>query len=264
MRILYARRTWMTLALVSLLAVVAGGTGWANGFPTYAPDWWDNPEPNSTNLRACWYEWDELWIDGRGMTPDDFSMDFTHHPSWNQWEWTHEALDSDNVSADGILIPRATSDWEVDLVLGNRNLREHKLWYVEFGITEVDEDQDYGNSISKLFDLNRWSITTESYMDLGGGNLLTVPVVEEVAPEIRWSDDGTMMVWNATYRMEPQPDMEKVTWHFFTNGAVPPSINEDLHMRYLNTGTMCTPEPVTVVLLALGLPLGILARRRKD
>jgi len=253
------------LALVSLLAVLAGGTAWAT-FPTYAPDWWDNPLPNSTNLRACWYEWDETWIDGRGRPPDAWSIDFDVHPSWNEWEWTHEALNSDNVTADGILIPSATKDWEVDLVLGNRNLHPYKLWYIEFGITEVDTDGNYGNSINKLFDLNRWSITRESYTDIGGGELVAVPVVEEVAPQTYWSESEGMMVWYATYRIEPQPDMEKVTWHFFTNGTeqTPPIITEDLHMRYLNTGTMCTPEPVTVVLLALGLPLGILARRRKD
>lgn len=278
------RRVGMAVAVLSVVLVAAIGPAWANGFPTYAPGWWSNPEGGSSNLRACWYDWDGSWIVDnrgtfdpadditRGMEPDDFDIDFTVHPSWYEWEWTHEGKVRSNVHEGlGIRIPKATGDWEIDMVLGNRQLHPYKLWYIEFGITEVDTDGIPGNSIQELFDLNKWNITLEAYNKPVGAPQYEVDVVEEEAPQTVWTPDNpdtpdvdeSMMVWYATYRIEPQPDMDKVTWHFFTNGDPSTSIKEDLYMRYMNTGTTCTPEPVTVALLALGLPLGLLARRRK-
>jgi hypothetical protein len=75
-----------------------------------------------------------------------------------------------------------------------------------------------------------------------------------------WGEGDWANVWYAEYYFEPQPDMEHILWDFDTRGFEPGST---MYMSKMFIGTTCSPEPVTMVLLALGLPVGLLARRRR-
>ena len=256
------RRVWMLLMAVAMLGLVANA-GYA-AISSNAPDWWANPDPGSTNLRAGWYEWDEAWVDGRGMTPDELAIDFDVHPSFPIWDWSHRAMNPDNIVAYdptgqnpyyGIRIGPDESDWEIDIILGNRQLHPYKLWYVEFTL-----DEEVAGQIQRLQDEGRFTTTLFAKKDINEGvgapSWVQVPV--ETLRE-GW-DENT---WYAEYRIEPQPDMEKITWTFNTDQGQFP-LTGNLWMNEMYTGTMCTPEPFSAALLLLGLPLGVLARRRRE
>lgn len=57
-------------------------------------------------------------------------------------------------------------------------------------------------------------------------------------------------VWNAVYRIEPNPAEETIFIHILNSGAIVDSITVD---------TICIPEPLTAALLALG---GLFLRKR--
>lgn len=268
-----ARQVWIA-ALVPLLLLLLAGAGPANAISGNAPDWWANPLPGSSNMRACWYEWDELWVNGdypRGMSPDDWYIDFDVHPAYTGWEWDWSeggevqnsvvAKPEDPQQGDnwGIKIPAGLPRYEMDMSLGNRQLHPYKLWYVEIELQEEVE-----GDIARLKSENRFHPYTYAGKDLNDGitpyDWVEIPTDMGTFEILREGWDGN--IWYAEYKITPQPDFEKILFEINTDSGDP--LDGDLWMSRLCTGTMCTPEPVTVVLLALGLPLGILARRRKN
>ncbi len=249
------RRVWMVLVVLTGLALCAG-TASALPWSSNVPNWWTNPAPSSSNVRAGWWTWNGQWVDGQGVAPDGWMIDFDVHPSFQEkpWEWSHAARNRENISESGILIPPGYSDWEIDMIVGNRQLHAWKRWYLEFHLGGSAED------IARFASEGRLQIEWFGKKEIGG-EWFELGKDTGTAEIIREGWDGN--VWYAEYYFEPQPDMEKVNWTFMTDSGDP--MEGNLYMASMFFGTTCSPEPVTMVLLALGLPMGLLARRyRKE
>ncbi len=262
----WTTRAWMVLVVVAVLAMMtsAAYAVTAPCTPNHAPDWWYDPLPGSTNMRMCWYTWDESnWSPPLGMTPDCQSWDFQPHPKWEPWEWSHLAtnLYDPNIVqggvefGEGIRIVAGKMNQEINLSLANRQLHPYKLWYLELEFGDITPE-DWERL--KSGDMTVESLTFAKVDDSGADYLLP-PEAWSYEEEPQWNDETR--TWCVTYRIEPQPDYEKIVWRFDTDHDDP--FDADFHITKVCAGTTCTPEPVSAALLLLGLPLGVLARRRR-
>jgi hypothetical protein len=230
-------------------------------------------------MRAGWWEWNEEWIAGRGISPDDWYSDFEVHdgtgapPPYegDPWAWSGWALTESNVvGGQGIWLPWRSAEIPVfDLTLGNRQLYPWKLWYVELRfVPHPRYKEEFEYNIAQLQD---GGMTVEWYGkkevgEPGAREWITLgEAPDTVAQEVRSGWERTkdnVPIWYAEYYFEPQVDFENIIWTFDTTRFVPES---SLYVRRVYGGTTCSPEPVTMALLALGLPMGLLAcRRRKE
>jgi hypothetical protein len=233
--------------------------------PNLVPDWFQTNTAESSDLRAAWCLWNHPsgWVTGQGRHWDAWQQDFAMHPDFQDKPWTwrgHAATEANVPATKGIHIPWDSGQpiW-LDLELGNAQLHAWKKWYVEIGL--YTRDAETGGWSPYAFPPERLEVTYYAMKDDGGWREL----VGDEASVIRtgWGDPGAGEdhLWYAEYYFEPQPDMESIAWEFDTLGLT--GEGEDLFIRSVWVGTTCTPEPVTVVLLALGLPMGLLARRRR-
>jgi hypothetical protein len=159
------------------------------------------------------------------------------------------------------VVPGPDSVPVFDLTLGNRQLYPWKLWYTEIHLAP---HPDYVVEFEyNLNELRAGGLTVDWYggKQVGEREWITLGEPPE-AQVVRsgWGEGKWSNVWYAEYYFEPQPDFENITWTFNTDRFVPGS---SIYVSKLYTGTACSPEPVTVALLALGLPVGLLARRRR-
>lgn len=253
------RRVWLTLAVLAGLALTASAASaqwWM--FSSNIPDWFQYNEDTSSDIRAVWFSWNTTWVDGRGMGPDFWTQDFEMHPDYQDapWAWSGVGLDRERVVAgEGIEIPwDSAQPVMLDLTLGNRQLHAWKKWYIELGFYTNGEP-------ANPFAAEPERVHVEFYANKDDGGEWRELNADEVSViKSGWGTGDEFNVWYAEYYFEPQPDMENIAWSFNTLGLTGP---DELRVGKVWTGTTCTPEPVTVVLLALGLPLGLLARRRR-
>lgn len=267
MRIICARRVWIAALVPLLLLLLAGAAmaipDWGGNNPLNPPEWWS--EDDGYDMRMGWWTW-AGFIDYRGTPPTGEYWDFTPSTMVQPlpWYWTSIGQDDYFLSEAGILLPTYDATgadpardgaYELDLELSNSQLAPYKLWFteLEFGdITPADW--------TRLKD-GRFSVESVWFKKHIDGENVELPDTAWEIVDQGWDDENHS--WWIQYRIEPQPDWEKIVWWIDTDGTAD-RMQNDFHVTRAWTGTKCTPEPVTVVLLALGLPLGILARRRKD
>ena len=254
------RRMWLTLAVLAGLALTASAASAAPWwmFSSNIPDWFQTNEDTSSDIRAVWYSWNTTWETGRGMAPDFWTQDFELHPLVQNtpWMWSGVGLDPERVVAgEGIEIP-----WDsgtpvlLDLALGNRQLHASKNWYIELGFYVDGEPANPFAAEPERVQSGVLAVKDDggTWRELAGDEISLI--------RSGWGTGDEFNVWYAEYYFEPQPDAEGIMWSFNTLGLTGEG---DLRVGKVWTGTTCTPEPVTVVLLALGLPLGLLVRRRR-
>jgi hypothetical protein len=253
------RRALLALVVLVVLALCASVATASNGVhdPVNAPEWWYHPEWEPTYLRAGWWNWDR-WDEDQGAIPDRWDINFKVHPTYSAkpWEWSHKAREGGGeyvTPGQGITILPGYSDWEIDMIMGNRQLHPWKKWYVEFTLT-ADNPEDLTKWIAGGGFQTEWfgmkhegGVWKELGVDIGTAEVIQTGWVENT--------------WYGEYYFAPQPDMEKINWTFIT--ITDPPMEGNLYMSEMHFGTTCSPEPVTMVLLALGLPVGLLARRRR-
>ena len=286
MRILCARRVCIAALVPLLLLLLAGAataipdwSGTGNN-PLNPPSWWSDDK--GSDMRMGWWNWGTFVIDTtkdpnvpRGAAPDEEYWDFTPVNPVNppyKWMWSDIGVNSDYIisgqDVNGIWIPSG-AHYELDLRLANRQLHPYKLWYIEMEFADISEEPytvtPGGDDPPPPYTTNDWARLKSTGFHVESTTFRDKNNVEMVgASEIvgqGWDD--TNHSWWVEYKITPQPAWEKIVWAFDTDGTTPP-FHQDFHVTRMWTGTKCTPEPVTVVLLALGLPLGILARRRKN
>jgi hypothetical protein len=274
------RRVVLALVILAGLVMCAStaSAGILDGWPGMnpnTPDWWFHPEQEPSYLRAGWWNWNTDWIPGQGRAPNGWETNFEMHPDYREmpWQWSHEGLLEDQViPGSGIRIPWLEDQpwtWEVDLDTGNAQLYPWKKWYVEVRFRDADQlrnDPNYEHNLAVLREGGMqvdWYARKEVpdpttgepiWITMGEGD----PGVTEI--QSGWGEGYWYDVWYGEYYFEPQPDMEHIHWVFDTTDFIPGS---ELYMQRVMVGTTCSPEPVTMALLALGLPVGLLARRRR-
>ena len=270
------RRIW--LVLMALAVLVLAGSGVEAQISSYRPDWWSGGWVGQTNLRAGWWNWDKAWIPDRGMTPDGWFLDFEVSPGSGipgdpyyehgyPWAWSHWAMIESNVHAGaGIELPWhsetnnfVTNNLDglgvlpvIDLTLGNRPLHPWKLWYTEFHLAPGNDPES-----QEAFDDNLLALKEPGmpWWMAWQADSLGIEVTRA-----GWGEGAESNVWYAEFYFEPQPYWEQIGWTFDTSRFVPET---SMYMSKVYSGTTCSPEPVTVALLALGLPAGLLIRRRR-
>lgn len=252
-------RIWLTVAI--LVAITAGiASAYDYTIKGSKPDWWDDTSGCVTWTKAEWTTWSE-WVTGFGAAPDSFEADFgsstplgplPYPGNLNErWQWAGNARYQENVDEDGILVNGHDDEWDFGLVLGNKNLAPTKLWYLEFELDGVPS----GN----------WDPDRFSYEAIGryADSVKDFPFTVLDSGWKTLTDDTSgndYLVWWGTFKLEPQSDLDKFLWKWNTN-TVGEGV-DDFYIRRVTTGTCCTPEPVSMALLALGLPAGLLVRRR--
>ena len=292
----YIWRAGLVLVVLSLVATGAFATYDITGGPSagWAPEWWNwdgisklraewnadatTPDPaTGAEVTTGWKDTvGEGWVDGVGAPPDDWEIQgypnihapFGGEPGW--YSWSQEAQNSANVNDDGILMPGGSSyyEWVFDLAIGNEYRPDNeKFWYLELELPVP----------TRWFDHYRLDQLVRSYKITAAGewdDLTADQIVGEgwvgyAADGTRLGDpyatpslqgDTATLVWWGYYHIIPQPELEKLVWHWDLNTVDAPN---DTRINRVLVGTYCTPEPITMALLALGLPLGLLARRRR-
>jgi hypothetical protein len=254
------KATGRMLVATAVLLILAAGASWAYTLKGDVPTWWSSPKSGSTNLRAEWTSWSNGWIDEFGAVPDAWDIDFEPlgplpdptKPD-QSWEWGGIAgLPERVVANNGIWIKGGKTDQDFYLALGNRNLREYKEWYVEFELDRVPTPL-------ANWDPKRFEFDAQGGYD-GGTSLVDFQTLGSGWKQLTDDSGKDYLVWWGRFYISPQTDLDKFEWQFTTNSLTP---IDGFYVRRVTTGTNCTPEPVSMVLLALGLPLGLLARKRR-
>jgi hypothetical protein len=211
----------------------------------------------------------EGWVDGVGAPPNDWEIQgypgihapWDGDPGW--FRWSQEAKETANVNDDGILMPGGPnySQWVFDLQLGNEYRPDNeKFWYVELEFSVPDDWFAY-DRLDQLVRSYRPQVT-EAWVDMTGDQILGEGFVmlDSSGDRTGYETEAVTLVWWGYYNIDPQPEMEKLVWHWNLDSGTSPG---DTRVNRVVVGTYCTPEPITMALLALGLPLGLLARRRR-
>ena len=240
------------------------------------PDWWLDPWAlqSPLNMRIGWDSWAHVETragheDPSGLFPRLFDPDLAYldfepsnvAPPWGKWmwdsninKWNYGEFQGPDPS-DGLKVIDATDEYnrQIDLEITNHNLRDSKLFYAEFWFNSasgIDEDLEY---------LKR--DMTVSY-EWGTDPHVVTPLRSGWDQKVE--NGTTYAVYYEELKIDPQPNIDKILWHFWPTFEPDNDYEGDIYMKRVSIGSTCTPEPSAFVLLALsGLPVAALLRRRK-